>query len=556
MKTFASLVLALWIGACASPSGAPVSAAPAPSPVRVITPTPAPAAPPTLTEAPRDWHLLDAATDRVNGISVRRAQQELLVGRKPARTITVAVIDGGVDTAHVDLAVNLWTNAREVAGNGRDDDGNGYVDDIHGWNFIGGRDGRDVNWDTLELTRLHVRCSGQSASPAADSLSSAERAKCPEIATAFAAKRAEAEQQATQIKMVGELFDRATRLLSTALGTDSLTPARVDALVPTSDSVRAARQLYLRMTATGISATAIREAKEDVEGRLKYGLNPAFDSRAIVGDDPRNPRERQYGNRDVMGPDAKHGSHVSGIIGAVRENGIGIDGVAPDVRIMMIRTVPNGDERDKDVANAIRYAVDNGAQIINMSFGKEYSPDKRLVDQAVKYADSSGVLMVHAAGNEGEDLTTAQNFPDAAYLDGGRAANWIEVGASSWQGTESLAAPFSNYGRSRVDVFAPGVDILSTVPGGTYERESGTSMAAPVVSGLAALLMNYFPKLSAADVKRIILDSATRFGDAMVALPGSPTGEKVAFSTLSATGAVVNAYAAIKAAIAASGNVQ
>jgi subtilisin family serine protease len=241
---------------------------------------------------------------------------------------------------------------------------------------------------------------------------------------------------------------------------------------------------------------------------------------------------------------------VSGIIGAIRGNDTGIEGIAHNVRVMMVRTVPDGDERDKDVANAIRYAVDNGAQIINMSFGKSYSPHKRVVDDAVKYADSRGVLMVHAAGNDGENVDETPSFPTAVFEDGGRAQNWIEVGASSWKGADSLVAPFSNYGHDRVDVFAPGVDILSTAPGGGYEQQSGTSMAAPVVSGVAALLMAYYPDLTAADVKRIILESATRLTDRQVLRPNSEglPGPAVPFGTLSATGGIVNAYEAIRMA--------
>src|SRR5918993_757712 len=304
----------------------------------------------------------------------------------------------------------------------------------------------------------------------------------------------------------------------------------------------------LRLADAGITPAELEKAKEDVETKTKYGLNPAYDPRTIVGDDYANPTERRYGNGDVMGPDARHGTHVAGIIGAVRGTTGGVDGIAPNVKLMMIRTVPDGDERDKDIANAIRYAVDNGAQIINMSFGKGYSPEKAVVDEAVKYADSKGVLMVHAAGNDGENLAEKPSFPTPAYVGGGRPNNWIEVGASSWKPLDSLAAPFSNYGKAQVDVFAPGVDILSTVPGGGYERESGTSMAAPVVSGVAALLMSYYPTLSAADIKRILLESATRYAGQRVVRPGAENGEQVPFGSLSATGGVVNVYAAVKLA--------
>ncbi len=223
-----------------------------------------------------------------------------------------------------------------------------------------------------------------------------------------------------------------------------------------------------------------------------------------------------------------------------------MDGIAEGVRLMTVRAVPDGDERDKDVANAIRYAVDNGAHIINMSFGKAFSPQKSLVDAAVRYAEERGVLMIHAAGNDGEDVEVEESYPTPRYQDGSRAESWIEVGAANWS-VQSLAASFSNYGGTRVDVFAPGVDILSTYPGGEFRREDGTSMAAPVVTGVAAMLMAYFPDLTASDVKRILLESSTKYADFQVPRPGS--GEPVPFGELSATGGVVNAYAAVRMAL-------
>jgi subtilisin family serine protease len=342
-------------------------------------------------------------------------------------------------------------------------------------------------------------------------------------------------------------YQRAVQVLKQALRTDSITPEGLRTLGPYGPAVQQARDLYQQLTDQGITPKVFAETRRELEGQLAYKLNPTFDPRGIVGDDPTNLTQKNYGNRDAMGPEAKHGTHVAGIIGAVRANNTGIDGVAPAVRIMSVRAIPEGDERDKDVANAIRYAVDNGAQIINMSFGKDYSPDKGIVDEAMKYADSKGVLLVHAAGNDGEDLAVHSNFPTAALRDGNRLRNWIEVGATSWRGADSLAASFSNYGRQQVDVFAPGEDILSTVPGGAYERQSGTSMAAPVVSGLAALIMAYYPDLSAADVKRAIIESATRYTNRNTTRPGSDD-ERVPFGTLSASGGVVNALSALRMA--------
>lgn len=526
-------LLAFTLAAC-GPATATVATAPQP----VATPS---VAAPSRQSAADDWQLLDPTADGVAGISLRRAERELLGGRAPLRQVVVAVIDGGVDTAHTDLASVLWTNTREQPANGADDDNNGYADDTWGWNFIGGAKG-DVNWDTLELTRQHSRCLALPAAGVADSA----RARCADIATRYTAKRAELQAQAGQVKAVDDLMTRTARTLRAALAGDSLTAQRVEALTATSDSVRNARSMFLRMAQAGISPEAIAEARDDIEGQLTYGYNTEFNPRAIVGDDPANLAERRYGNRNVTGPNAKHGSHVAGIIAAAR-NGTGIDGVAAGVRIMAVRAVPDGDERDKDVAAAIRYAADNGAHIINMSFGKGISPDKGAIDEAVRYAVSRGVLLVHAAGNDGANLATEPNFPQPTYASGGRAETWIEVGASSWKGGEHLAASFSNYGKEQVDVFAPGEDILSTVPGGGYSRQSGTSMAAPVVSGLAAVLMGHFPSLTASQVKRIIMESATSYKDAMVVRPGTPD-EKVPFGSLSRTGGVVNAWAAIKAA--------
>jgi subtilisin family serine protease len=498
-------------------------------------------------DAPRNWQLLDEVTDGVPGISAERAQRELLAGKTPGRTVLVAVIDGGIDTAHVDLRANLWSNPKEVFGNSRDDDNNGYVDDLHGWNFIGGKSGQDVHYDTFEVTRLYGWCTGTGASPGP--VSPDERSKCDHIKSEFEKTRNETQENVTQIRQIDEWMSQNLPLLKKAANTDSLTRANVSAINSMDPNVQRAKTIFLRLAADGITPKDVAEAKAEYEARLQYGLNPAYNPRTIVGDDYSITSQRGYGNYDVMGPDAKHGTHVAGIIGAVRNNGVGIDGIAPSVKVMMVRAVPDGDERDKDIANAIRYAVDNGAQVINMSFGKAFSPQKAVVDSAVRYADAHGVLMVHAAGNDAENSDTKPSFPTPNYLGGGRAQNWIEVGASSWKSGDAIVAPFSNYGHTLVDVFAPGVDILSTVPGG-YERDSGTSMAAPVVTGLAALLMDYFPTLTAADVKRIILASAARHTDQSVQKPG---GGSIRFGELSATGGIVNAYAAIKMAMEQTG---
>ncbi|HUF26343.1 MAG TPA: S8 family peptidase [Gemmatimonadaceae bacterium] len=542
---------ALAMAACA-PAAATTTRAPAPVPAEVEQGTPVRMAPITLREASTDWHLRDFATDGVFGIGVHRAYREILAGRQPRRTVVVAILDSGVDTVHADLRPNLWINTRETA-NGADSDRNGYVDDIRGWGFIGNPDGRNVHLDTYEVTRLHVACTRGAETGIAGPVQNLDARFCEEVRERFEHDRSEAEQILQNVISIDAALSQVLPLLRQAAGTDSLTRESVDRISSTRPEVREARQMFLQLLASGITPQLVEEARKEFRSQLEYKLNPNFDPRGIVGDDYQNLAERHYGNSDVMGPDAAHGTHVAGIIAAARGNELGMDGIATGVKIMSVRTVPDGDERDKDVANAIRYAVDNGAHIINMSFGKAFSPQKQVVDEAVRYAESRGVLLVHAAGNDGEDVAETPSYPSPFYDDGGRARNWIEVGASSWKGLDSLAAPFSNYGREQVDLFAPGEDIYSTVLDGGYDSNSGTSMAAPVVSGVAALLMAYYPDLTAVDVRRIILESATRRPDQMVVRPGSD-GERVRFGDLSATGGIVNAYEAVRMAESLSGS--
>ena len=504
---------------------------------------------PAPSRAPQDWFHLDRVPRSGPGLDTRAAYQQVLQDRPPQDTVQVAVIDSGLDIDHEDLAAKLWTNADETPGNDVDDDGNGYVDDVHGWNFIGGPNGKNVDQDTYELTRIYVtlqeRFAGvDSATVGPDARAQYQRYQ--DIKRAFQEKRREARKRLTTVRKAQKAVQASVDVLESHLDTDSLTQSAVRSVTSSRRDVRRAQQTLQYFYDQDLSPSDLKDYKNQLERQVEYNYNPDFNPRPIVGDDYADKTERRYGNNDAEGPDPGHGTHVAGIIGATRDNSIGIDGVARGVRLMSVRAVPNGDERDKDVANAIRYAVDNGADVINMSFGKSYSPHKDVVDAAVQYADSMGVLMVHAAGNDGANVDSTDNFPSPYYADGGRAQRWIEVGASSWEGGEKLAASFSNYGAERVDVFAPGHSIYSTVPGNAYERNDGTSMAAPMVSGLAALIMAHYPSLAATDVRDIILETATPYQDQPVARPGD--GETVPFGTLSDTGAVVNARAALQRA--------
>ncbi|WP_131537919.1 S8 family peptidase [Pedobacter nototheniae] len=499
-----------------------------------------------------NWQNLDLKTDTIFGISTDKAYKELLKGKKSTKVI-VAVNDGGVDAQHEDLKRIMWVNTKEIPGNGIDDDKNGYIDDVNGWNFIGGPKG-SVNFETLELTRLVRRDQARFANITDANVAEKDK-KDFEV---FKARRADLEKQLGEAKanLAGlSGFKNALDNLVKKMGKENPTAEDFANYKPTTEiegRLQSALAAPLKdMSFKDFYEDQIKEGFDYYNRQVSYNLNLDYDPRSIVGDDPNNNKEKFYGNNDVAGPDAMHGSHVAGIIAADRTNNLGILGVADNVAIMGVRCTPNGDERDKDVANAIRYAVDNGAKVINMSFGKAYSWDKAIVNEAMKYAVSKDVLIVQAAGNENKDIDTENNFPNHKDLDAKTIASWITVGASGLKDDETLKASFSNFGKTQVDVFAPGVQIYSTVPGSKYKYLDGTSMASPVVAGLAGLIRSYYPKLTAAQVKEIIVKSVVKVNHNVEYKKGEGDDApkvSVPFSDLCISGGIVNAYNALKLA--------
>ncbi len=501
-------------------------------------------------QAPNDWYHLDFKQDAITGVSVDKAYEELLKNKK-STPIIVAIIDSGVDIDHEDLKDKIWTNPKEIAGNGVDDDKNGYVDDIHGWNFIGGADGKMVDKDNAELTREYAKYKklydGKSATKLKGKKLKAFK-YYEKLKKAYEKELADAKQMNQMLASLMKGYNKADSIIKVALGKEDYTMDDVKNLKDDDENVKSAKATFMLLSMMGIEEDDLKEGYKHYKNKVEYGLNPDFNSRKIVGDNYANKKERKYGNNKVKGVGAVHGTHVAGIVGANRNNDIGMKGIADNVKLMVIRTVPDGDERDKDVANSIYYAVNNGAKVVNMSFGKSYSPYKKYVDKAVKYAEKKGVLLVHAAGNEGKNVDKADNFPSAQYSKNGKwAKNWIEVGASSWKKNKDLAADFSNYGSKTVSLFAPGVQIYSTVPDNKYKKLQGTSMASPVVAGVAALVWSYYPYLKAEDIKKILIDSSVKYKNEQVTIPG--TKEKTErFGKLSQSGGIVNAYNALKMA--------
>lgn len=501
-------------------------------------------------EAKPNWFNLDLSTDSVFGISTEKAYTELLKGKKSTPVI-VAVADGGVDLNHEDLKRVIWTNKKEKAGNGKDDDKNGYIDDMHGWNFLGNPNGTSINHETLELTRM-VKAGNERFKGLTDS-TVAEKDKV--AYTQYLTMREKFEKEYatanSNYRGIGG-FKQALDGVVKKIGKAEPTKADFEAFTPSNDMEERIKGAVLKaldeMSFKDLYENEIKKGFDYYGEQVKYNYNLDYNPRDTVGDNPSDTKDRNYGNNDIKGPDALHGTHVAGIIGADRTNKLGIKGVADNVWIMGVRDVPNGDERDKDVANAIRYAADNGAKVINMSFGKAYSPQKAAVDEAVKYAVSKDVLLVHAAGNENINLDKEENYPTNKYLDGGVASSWITVGASGVTDNETLKAPFSNYGKTTVDVFAPGVQIYSTVPEGKYQDLQGTSMASPVVAGLAGLIRSYYPKLTAVQVKEIIMKSVVKINHSIKNREKNGEVKEIPFADLCVTGGIVNAYQALKLA--------
>lgn len=473
------------------------------------------------------WSHLDLVKDTIPGMSVDRAYKELLKNKKGIKVI-VGVVDSGVDIEHEDLKGKIWTNTKEIPGNGIDDDNNGYIDDVHGWNFLG-----DVENENFELVRIIKKGD--------DGSDLYKRAK-----EEYDKKLAEAMGNKQQV----DFILNADKEIKEYLKKDNYDLQDV----VTINTKNIALMQYKMMMTQVLGKTSKEDFDKDVKGfkeyvydQLNYNLNLEFDGRKLLGDNPDDITDNKQGNNIVWGPSkegAKHGTHVSGIIAQIRNNSLGSDGIADNVEIMAVRAVPNGDEYDKDIALGLRYAVDNGAKVINTSFGKYFSTHKNWVDDAIKYAAKKDVLIVNAAGNDSYDLDTIEIYPNDTDSNKKEIAdNFLTVGALNYEYGTELVANFSNYGKQEVDVFAPGVKIYATTPDNTYEYLQGTSMASPNVAGVAALIRSYYPSLSAAEVKHILMDSGLKINRSVIL--GGDAADKHMFSEISKTGTIVNAYNAL-----------
>lgn len=496
------------------------------------------------------WSAADLATDTIPGMSVDKAYAELIPNLKGTNVI-VAVIDSGIDIEHEDLKNVIWINRGEIPNNGIDDDKNGFIDDVHGWNFLG-----DIVGENLEFTRIVRRYDAKFNGKDITEISEAD------LETFGLYQKAKAEQlknyEETEVnrdrytQMLAQVTD-ANNQISKKLGKEDYTAEELAAISDPSDDEQKNIAVLTQMLSYGGSIpefmVRLNGGVDYYDGRMKNHFNMDTDFRGVLNDDPYDITDISYGNNDVDGPnplkeDALHGTHVAGIIAAQRGNGVGMDGVAQNVEIMVIRAVPDGDEYDKDVALAIRYAVDNGAKVINTSFGKGYSQNPEWVWDAIKYAGKKDVLIVNAAGNDGVDLDVTTSYPNDQNGTGAEMSdNFITIGALNYKYGEEMVATFSNYGATSVDLFSPGVKIWSTTPLDTYEYLQGTSMASPNVAGVAAMIRSYYPKLSAKQVKQVLMNSGLRTSTPVVV--GGDESNIQPFDAISKSGNTANLYNAL-----------
>ncbi len=494
------------------------------------------------------WSHADLATDSIPGISLQKAYQ-FLEGKKSVPVI-VAVTDSGTDILHEDLKDKVWVNSKEIPNNNIDDDQNGYVDDIHGWNFLGS------SYDeTLEITRLYRELKPKFEGKTSVDIPKNEAQEYlafKALEEDYKTSLSEAKESQEKYMQYQDRLEDIDNAMKNLTGKEDYTLADLKASTSSFEAINSKKDIAISIFESGSS---LKEQKEQIEEGLDYFsskvntyYNLNFDGRIALNDDAYSMKTTSYGDNNVknQGEDEIHGSHVSGIILANRNNNLGVAGIVDNALLMAVRVVPNGDEYDKDVALGIRYAVDNGAKVINTSFGKGYSPKANWVYDAIKYAAKKDVLIVNAAGNDAQDIDVKATFPKDVAVAKEISDNFLTVGASTRFYNQDLLARFSNYGKVNVDVFAPGHDIYNTITDNEYKKLSGTSMASPATAGVAALIRSYYPELSASQVKHIIMNSGTLI-DIDVLLPGD-NEKKVQLSSISKTGRLVNAYNAVKMA--------
>jgi subtilisin family serine protease len=511
------------------------------------------------------WHWKDLEKDGVHGVSLFKAQQLLIDLKLKPAPIVIAILDGGIDTNHLQIKPLLWNNTKEIPGNHLDDDKNGYVDDLHGWNFLGNAAGQNINKASDEKSRVYHRYKSEFKQDNLDStiwdLKKKQTYKIWQQAAAEIIFTDEDADNLAFIKMARNAVVKMGVILIREIEDSNFTAEKLETYQPVGKLTADTKISYLRtLQALGIDKSnghqsILDELNEYISGKEQSAISmdnaPEDLRKNIIQDQYENFKDQYYGNNNITGPNAKHGTHVAGLAAGIVDTIVSNAAFINPIRIMGVRVVPDGDEYDKDVALGIRYAVNNGAKIINMSFGKSFSPEQPWVDSAIRYAASKDVLIIHSAGNESYDLNVKSVYPNpysTVFKD--KANNLITVGASSDPIiAESILTDFSNYGNQIVDVLSPGNKIYSSLPNQNYGYLNGTSMSAPILSHIAALIRSYFPKLSAIEVKTILLQSCWKPEDENTLFPIPQKDQVKKLNEMSAEGGIINAALCIQNAM-------
>ncbi len=502
-------------------------------------------------EEKKDWHFKDIYTDSVPGISLYKAHD--FIKNKKKEEIIVAVIDLEVNINHKDLKNRTWVNTNEIPNNGIDDDNNGYIDDIHGWNFLGTTEKDSVLYqhsESLRIVEKYRKAFEGKQLSIIDSNQIANFKLYRKAQSFYESKYKEAKENAAYFRGFKQRYLKLIDTMYVLFKTKEFSIAQLDSLKEKStDSIILNKIGSTRYCVeNGIDEKWVNKVIKLHSNRETKIYNSKHKDR-LTKDDPFNITDTNYGNNNVRGTrKMSHGTKVAGLIAATRNNDYGIDGINDQAKIMSVIVSANGNEYDKDIALGIRYAVDNGAKIINLSIGKEFSMNEEWITEAIKYAELKDVLLISSAGNESINLDNSDAFYYPSDMDKNKneiSNNFIVVGSSNY--TKEIVSNFSNYGQTTVDIFAPGED-MKVITRKSYTIDSGTSLSCAVVSGIASLIRSYYPNLSARKVKEIILKSGLSV-DADVYLP-LPEGQKrnpnkVPFSSLSKSGKIVNAYNAL-----------
>jgi cell wall-associated protease len=516
------------------------------------------------------WYQKDKILDGVPGISLDKWYNQKK--RKPKKSIVVAIIDTQIDKNHEDLQGQIWINSNEIPNNNLDDDQNGYIDDVNGWSFTGTKSGGYVVWSNYEYVRILRDWKPLFEGKKENQISTEELANFKEYQRAlkmFDTKEKFYKNWQNSLNYSISLFPIAKDSLKQYFPKEDYTYQQLDSMYKKhkiNDKTYRQRRddndkdlgalidfMMAKFEVNQKTIEDIKNMKIQLDSVISKNLNIDYNDRLLIGDNPKI-LEKGYGNNNVSNnkaghrPIQDHCTKMAGIIGGNRENKKGIKGILQNVKIMPLNISPSGDENDKDIAMAVYYAVDNGAKVINMSLGKEFSLHKEWVFDAFKYAEDHDVLIVHSAGNDSSDMDKNPEYPSDNSFDGSNEIcnNFINVGSITHKLDSTFVSGFSNYGKQNVDLFAPGQEIYTTSAGNSYKSDSGTSMATPMVSGTAALIWSYYPNLTASEIKQIILDSGTTY-NLEVIVPGTED-KKVPFSDLSKSGKVLNVYNAMQLA--------